>query len=102
MAKLPPEVLGDGPSLPLPGCGVRLFLGLWPLSYNLCLCLHLAASPRVCCVSLFLEGYCCRKGDPFRGPRVDSYLALRNELSEETPDDKARDFIHRSQSWVLW
>ena len=33
---------------------------------------------------------------------MDSYLALGNELSEETPDDKARDFIHGSQSWVLW
>ena len=64
MAKLPLEVLGDGPSLPLPGSGVRLFFGLWPLSYNLCLCLHLAASPGVCCVSLFLR-YCCRKRDPF-------------------------------------
>ena len=31
---------------------------------------------------------CCRKGDPFQGPRVRSRLTLRNELSEET-----RDFI---------
>lgn len=51
-------------------------------------------------VSLFLR-YCCRKQDPFRGPRVDSYLALGNELSEETPDDKARGFIRGSQSRVL-
>ena len=27
---------------------------------------------------------CCRKGDPFQGPKVGSCLALRNELSEET------------------
>ena len=27
---------------------------------------------------------CCRKGDPFQGPRVGSCLTLRNELSEET------------------
>ena len=29
-------------------------------------------------------GYCCRKGDPLQGPAVGFYLALRNELSEET------------------
>ena len=27
---------------------------------------------------------CCRKGDPFQGPRAGSCLTLRNELSEET------------------
>ena len=27
---------------------------------------------------------CCRKGDPFQGPKLDSYLTLGNELSEET------------------
>ena len=27
---------------------------------------------------------CCRKGDPFKGPRVGSCLTLENELSEET------------------
>ena len=27
---------------------------------------------------------CCRKGDPFQGPRVGSCLTLRNELSKET------------------
>ena len=27
---------------------------------------------------------CCRKGDHFQGPKVDSCLTLRNELSEET------------------
>ena len=27
---------------------------------------------------------CCRKGDPFQGPKVGSYLTLRNELSELT------------------
>ena len=27
---------------------------------------------------------CCRKGDPFQGPKVGSCLTLRNELSEET------------------
>ena len=27
---------------------------------------------------------CCRKADPFQGPKLGSCLALRNELSEET------------------
>ena len=36
---------------------------------------------------------CCRKGDPFQGPKLGSCLTLRNELSEETHADKARDFI---------
>ena len=28
--------------------------------------------------------YCCRKGDPFQGPKMGSCLTLGNELSEET------------------
>ena len=36
---------------------------------------------------------CCRKGDPFQGPKLGSCLTLGNELSEETRADKARDFI---------
>ena len=36
---------------------------------------------------------CCRKGDPFQGPKLDSCLILRKELSKETRADKARDFI---------
>ena len=27
---------------------------------------------------------CCRKGDPFQGPKLGSCLTFRNELSEET------------------
>ena len=27
---------------------------------------------------------CCRKGDTFQGPKLDSCLTLRNELSEKT------------------
>ena len=30
------------------------------------------------------ELYCCRKGDPFQGPKQGSCLTLGNELSEET------------------
>ena len=36
---------------------------------------------------------CCRKEDPFQGPKLGSCLTLGNELSEETRADKARDFI---------
>ena len=30
------------------------------------------------------KGNCCRKVDPFQGPKLGSCLTLRNELSEET------------------
>ena len=30
------------------------------------------------------ECYCCRKADPFQGPKLGSCLTLGNELSEET------------------
>ena len=65
---------------------------------------------------------CCRKGDPFQGPKLGSCLTLGKELSRETRANKARDFIGKgtwvessrvreprrtalpsgSQSWVLW
>ena len=41
----------------------------------------------------FSSRYCCRKGDPFQGPKLGSCPTLGNELSEETHADKARDFI---------
>ena len=38
--------------------------------------------------------FCCRKGDPFLGPRLSSCLTLRNGLSNKKHSaDKARDFI---------
>ena len=37
--------------------------------------------------------FCCRKADPFQGLKLGFCLTLRNELSEETRADKARDFI---------
>ena len=40
---------------------------------------------------MVLNPFCCRKGDPFQGPKLG--LTLGNELSEETRADKARDFI---------
>ena len=33
---------------------------------------------------MLAEWFCCRKGDPFQGPKLGSCLTLRNELSEET------------------
>ena len=42
---------------------------------------------------LCVPSLCCRKGDPFQGPKLGSCLTLRNELSEETHADKVRDFI---------
>ena len=33
---------------------------------------------------LSLHPYCCRKGDPFQGPKLGSCLILGNELSKET------------------
>ena len=31
-----------------------------------------------------VKRFCCRKGDPFQGPKLGSCLKLGNELSEET------------------
>ena len=39
------------------------------------------------CIYLFLIlllSICCRKGDPFQGPKLGSCLTLGNELSDET------------------
>ena len=35
-------------------------------------------------LKLKLQYFCCRKVDPFQGPKLGSCLTLRNELSEET------------------
>ena len=66
---------------------------------------------------------CCRKEDPFQGPKLGSCLTLRNELSEEThvltkqdillgkgtqvESSRVREprrtaLLHGSQSRVLW
>ena len=71
-----------------------------------------------CCVST-----CCRKGDPFQGLKLGSYLTLGNELSEETHvltkqeillgkgaqvesrrvrEPRRTALSHGLQSWVLW
>ena len=53
------------------------------------------ACPLVCGAGSCLSGgqSCCRKGDPFQGPKLGSCLTLGKELSEETHADKVRDFI---------
>ena len=69
------------------------------------------------------ECYCCRKVDPFQGPKLGSCLTLGNELSEEThaltkqetslgkgtrvESSRVRELrrtalSHGLQSWVLW
>ena len=35
---------------------------------------------------------CCRKGDPFQGPKLGSCLTLGDEFFKETCADRARDF----------
>ena len=40
----------------------------WPMCFSLCR--H--------------QSFCCRKGDPFQGPKLGSCLTLGNELSKET------------------
>ena len=67
--------------------------------------------------------FCCRKGDPFQGPKLGSCLTLRNELSEETQVLRKQEILlgkgtrvessrlreprrtalpRGSQSWGLW
>ena len=42
--------------------------------------------------------FCCKKADPYQGPKLGSCLTLGKELSEETSADKARDFIVKGRS----
>ena len=43
---------------------------------------------------------CCRKGDPFQGPKLGSCLTLRNELSEETHAlTKQEILLGRAPGW---
>ena len=67
--------------------------------------------------------YCCRKADPFQGPKLGSCLMVGNELSEETHvlteqetllgkgtrvessrvrEPKRTALPHGPQCWVLW
>ena len=42
---------------------------------------------------------CCRKGDPFQGPKLGSCLTLGNELSEETHVPSKRFYWEREPGW---
>ena len=44
--------------------------------------------------------YCCRKGDPFQGPKLGSCLTLRNELSEETHVLTKQEVLLGKGTWV--
>ena len=43
---------------------------------------------------------CCRKVDPFQGPKLGSCLTLRNELSEETPVLTKQETVLGKGIWV--
>ena len=44
--------------------------------------------------------YCCRKGDPFQGPKLGSCLTLGNELSEETHVLTKREILLGRGAWL--
>ena len=43
---------------------------------------------------------CCRKGDPFQGPKLGSWLTLRNELSKETHVLTKQEILLGKGTWV--
>ena len=43
---------------------------------------------------------CCRKGDPFQGPKLGSCLTLGNELSEETHVLTEQEILLGKDTWV--
>ena len=43
---------------------------------------------------------CCRKGDPFQGLKLGSWLILRNELSEETQVLTKQEILLGKGTWV--
>ena len=43
---------------------------------------------------------CCRKVDPFQGPKLGSCLTLRNELSKETHVLAKQDILLGNGTWV--
>ena len=43
---------------------------------------------------------CCRKGDPFEGPKLGSCLTLGNELSEETHVLTKQEILLGKGTWV--
>ena len=63
---------------------------MWTVAYRsislqvLVLCLHI----------------CCRKEDPFQGPKLGSCLTLGNELSEETHVLTKQEILLGKGTWV--
>ena len=49
---------------------------------------------------MYLSSDCCRKGDPFQGPKLGSCLTLGNELSEETHVGTKREILLGMGTWV--
>ena len=43
---------------------------------------------------------CCRKGDPFQGPKLGSCLTLGNELSDETHVLTKQEILLGKGTWV--
>ena len=43
---------------------------------------------------------CCRKGDPFQGPKLGSCLTLGDELSEETHVLTKQEILLGKGTWV--
>ena len=50
--------------------------------------IHMPKANGYSCLQVWMDTFtgwiCCRKGDPFQGPKLGSCLTLRNELSKET------------------
>ena len=47
-----------------------------------------------------VQSLCCRKGDPFQGPKLGSCLTLGNELSEETHVLTKQEILLGKGTWV--
>ena len=49
---------------------------------------------------MYLSSDCCRKGDPFQGPKLGSCLTLGNELYEETHVLTKQEILLGKGTWV--
>jgi len=49
---------------------------------------------------LYIVYHCCRKADPFQGPKLGSCLTLGNELSEETHVLTKQEILLGKGTWV--
>ena len=49
---------------------------------------------------MYLSSDCCRKGDPFQGPKLGFCLTLRNELSQETHVLTKQEILLGKGAWV--